>query len=196
MEIQPAHQNHQTTNRAPNEPARPIFAQESIFLGKIWPLFYERKQKFWYPHNGQTTSATFPIVFWSAMGSNGPKMPMFGQNCQICILWTKFGCFWAKNLILTGVSKSFGTLITENHLGILFPLFFGQAWGQLGVIFRGSTRFLAILGHSHFAIISILNFGLPPPHCGPWGYRLPVTALALSARRPFWLDKNEKQSNI
>ena len=31
-----------------------------------------------------------------------------------------------------GVSKSFGTNITENHLGNLFALFFGQALDQMG----------------------------------------------------------------
>ena len=31
------------------------------------------------------------IVFWSGIGSHGPKMPIFGQ------FWTKFGRFWAKN---------------------------------------------------------------------------------------------------
>ena len=47
--------------RAPNEPARPICAQESIFWAKFClilaknPNFYGRKQKFWYPHNGRTT---------------------------------------------------------------------------------------------------------------------------------------------
>ena len=43
------------TNRAPNEPPRPICAQESIFGGKnghFWakhPNYVEREQKFWYP---------------------------------------------------------------------------------------------------------------------------------------------------
>ena len=48
---------NQLTNRAPNEPARPKCAQESIFSGKnghFWaknPDFYGRKQKFLYPVN-------------------------------------------------------------------------------------------------------------------------------------------------
>ena len=46
---------NQPTNRAPNEPARLICAQESIFLdknGRFWakhPNYVERGQKFWYP---------------------------------------------------------------------------------------------------------------------------------------------------
>ena len=34
------------------------------------------------------------IVYWSGMGSNGPKMPIFGQKSQF---WAKFGRLWAKN---------------------------------------------------------------------------------------------------
>ena len=43
------------TKRAPNEPARPICAQKSIFLDKngyFWakhPNYVGREQKFWYP---------------------------------------------------------------------------------------------------------------------------------------------------
>ena len=53
------------------------------------------------------------------MGPDGPKMPLFRR-------------FWAKNCNFTGVSKSFGTFMTENHLGTLFALFFGRAWDQMG----------------------------------------------------------------
>ena len=34
------------------------------------------------------------IVFWSGNGSNGPKMPIFGQESQF---WAKFGRLLAKN---------------------------------------------------------------------------------------------------
>ena len=34
------------------------------------------------------------IVYWSATGSNGPKMPIFGQKSEF---WAKFGKFRAKN---------------------------------------------------------------------------------------------------
>ena len=39
--------------------------------------------------------------------------------------------FGPKILIFMGVSKSFGTNITENHFGNLSALFFGQALDQL-----------------------------------------------------------------
>ena len=40
--------------------------------------------------------------------------------------------FGPKILIFMGVSKSFGTNITENHLDNLFASFFGQALDQMG----------------------------------------------------------------
>ena len=60
--------------RAPNKPARPTCARESIKMA----------------------------IF-------GPKIPIF-----------------------MGVSKSFGTNLTENHLDNLSALFFGQALDQMG----------------------------------------------------------------
>ena len=48
-----------------------------------------------------------------------------------------------------GVSESFGTNITENHLGNLSALFFGQALGQMGQkapIFGPKCQFWAKFG--------------------------------------------------
>ena len=47
----------------------------------------------------------------------------FGPNLAV---------FGPKSLIFMGVSKSFGTNITENHLDNLFASFFGQALDQMG----------------------------------------------------------------
>ena len=47
----------------------------------------------------------------------------FGPNLAV---------FGPKILIFMGVSKSFGTNITENHLDNLSALFFGQALDQMG----------------------------------------------------------------
>ena len=38
-EIQPAHHNHQPTNRAPNEPAGPICARKKHILGQKWSFW-------------------------------------------------------------------------------------------------------------------------------------------------------------
>ena len=46
----------------------------------------------------------------------GPNLADFGPN----------------SLIFMGVSKSFGTNITENHFGNLSALFFGHALDQMG----------------------------------------------------------------
>ena len=37
------------------------------------------------------------IAYWSGMGPNGPKMPMFGQKSQF---WAKFSSFWANIISL------------------------------------------------------------------------------------------------
>ena len=59
-------------------------------------------------------------------GNIWPKMTKnayFGPNLAV---------FGPKILIFMGVSKSFGTNITENHLDNLFASFFGQALDQMG----------------------------------------------------------------
>ena len=59
-------------------------------------------------------------------GNIWPKMTKnadFGPNLAV---------FGPKILIFMGVSKSFGTNITENHLDNLSALFFGQALDQMG----------------------------------------------------------------
>ena len=56
----------------------------------------------------------------------GPKRPKnadFGPNLAV---------FGPKILIFMGVSKSFGTNITENHVDNFSALFFGQALDQMG----------------------------------------------------------------
>ena len=51
------------------------------------------------------------------------RLSFFGPN---------LAAFGPKILIFMGVSKSFGTNITENHLDNLFASFFGQALDQMG----------------------------------------------------------------
>ena len=72
------------------------------------------------------------IVFWSGIGKiakNGNIWPKMTKNVYFGPILAVFG---PKILIFRGVSKSFGTNITENHLGNLPPLFFGQALDQMG----------------------------------------------------------------
>ena len=51
------------------------------------------------------------------------------QNDQKCQFWAKFGRFWAKILIFTGESKSFGTHITEKPPRHLVRIVF---WSGIG----------------------------------------------------------------
>ena len=88
------------------------------------------------------------IVFWSSMGPNGPIMPIFGkQNASFVPNLTVFG---PKILVVAGVSKSFGTHITENHLGTLFALVFGQALDQMGQICRYLAKNASFGPNSNF----------------------------------------------
>ena len=82
----------------------------------------------------------------------------FGPNLAI---------FGPKILIFMGVSKSFGTNITENHFGNLSALFFGQALDQVGQkmpIFGPKCQFWAKFGRfwaqkSNFLGAGSKNFG-------------------------------------
>ena len=66
----------------------------------------------------------------------GQALDQMGQKCRYLAQNASFGpnlaVFGPKILIFMGVSKSFGTNITENHLDNLSALFFGQALDQMG----------------------------------------------------------------
>ena len=63
---------------------------------------------------------------WAKNANIWPKMT---KNAYLGPILAVFG---PKILIFMGVSKSFGTNITENHFGNLSALFFGQALDQMG----------------------------------------------------------------
>ena len=116
---------NQPTNRAPNEPERPLWAQESIFgekfgrFGARNPNFYGGEQKFWFPHNEKPPRHL--VRFFSVGDGN-----KWAKNANI---WPKIttkayfrsnlAFFRPKILISTEGSKSFGTHIrpkTPSHL--------------------------------------------------------------------------------
>ena len=86
----------------------------------------------------------------------GRAFDKMGKKANICPKLTKnayFGpilaVFGPKILIFMGVSKSFGTNITENHLDNLSALFFGQAFRSNGPkmpIFGPKCQFWANFG--------------------------------------------------
>ena len=89
--------SNQPTNRAPNEPARPISAQESIFWDKNGrfranhPNSFGREQKFWYAHIRKPPRHLVRNVF---LVRNSFKMDQkrksFAQNDQKCQFLAKF----------------------------------------------------------------------------------------------------------
>ena len=86
------------------------------------------------------------IVFWLGMGPNGPKMPIFGQKSQF---WAKLSRFWPKILIFMGISKRFGTQITEEPPRQLFRIVYWSGMGPNGPkmpIFGKKCKFCAKFG--------------------------------------------------
>ena len=69
------------------------------------------------------------LFFGQALDQMGQKCRYLAQNASFGLNLAVFG---PKILIFMGVSKSFGTNITENHLDNLSALFFGQALDQMG----------------------------------------------------------------
>merc|ERR1711978_254686 len=89
------------------------------------------------------------IGFWSGIGQNVQKWQYLAQNDQKCRFGPILVIFGPKILIFMGVSKSFGTNITENHFGNLSALFFGQAFRSNGPkmpIFGPKCQFWANFG--------------------------------------------------
>ena len=116
-------------------------------FGRFWaknPFFYWRNQKFCNPHNVKPTQAPcshwFLVGHWTKCAKNGNIWPKMTKNAYFGPILAVFG---PKILIFMGVSKSFGTNITENHLGNLSALFFGQALDQMGQ----KCRYLAKNAH-------------------------------------------------
>ena len=69
------------------------------------------------------------LFFGQALDQMGQKCRYLAQNASF---WPNLAVFGPKILIFRGVSKSFGSNITENHLNNLSALFFGQALDQMG----------------------------------------------------------------
>ena len=71
-------------------------------IGRFWPKILIStgvSKSFGTQITEETPRQLVPIVFWSGMRPNGPKIPIFGQKCQF---WAKFGRFLAKKTIFWG----------------------------------------------------------------------------------------------
>ena len=95
--------------------------------------------------NLNTARAPQPPTNRAQMSRQGlyvPEKACFGPNLAF---------FGKEILFFTGGSKSFGSHITENHLGTLFALFFGQACDQMHQKMTTNAYFwpnLAVLGQN------------------------------------------------
>ena len=104
-EVQPARLNHKPTNRTSNEPARPgpkwpkipILDQIWSFWGKKIPIFTCESKSFGTHITEKHLGTLFALFFWSGMGRNGPKMPIFGPKKPKTHILDLIWPFWDKN---------------------------------------------------------------------------------------------------
>ena len=97
----------------------PIFGQKCQFWAKFG-RFLAKKTIFW----GDGVKLLVLLYDHLVVQNNiQPSLGNFEPNLAV---------FGPKILIFMGVSKSFGTNITENHQDNLSALFFGQALDQMG----------------------------------------------------------------
>merc|ERR1711994_60404 len=83
---------------------------------------------------------------WTKCAKNGNIWPKMTKNADF---GPNLAIFGPKSLIFMGVSKSFGTNITENHLDNLFASFFWSGFGSNGPkmpIFGPKCQFWAKFG--------------------------------------------------
>ena len=88
-----------------NRPKMIIFGPKlpkTHILGKIWP-FMGVSKSFGTHITKKHLGNLFALIFWSGIGSYGPKMPIYDQKCQF---WAQLGRLEAKNQFL-GMEKNF-----------------------------------------------------------------------------------------
>ena len=95
-----------------------------IFTGEIKSFITHIRKT----HLG-TLFTLFLVRHWTKCAKNGNIWPKMTKNADF---GPNLAIFGPKSLIFMGLSKSFGTNITENHFGNLSALFFGQALDQVG----------------------------------------------------------------
>ena len=146
---------NQPTNRAPNEPARPMWSRKHI-LGQKRLLLGQTSYFFWGSVSSDTYisenywSTLFALFHWSGNGPNGSCRPIFGlkwpKNAYFGLNLAVFG---PKILIFMRVSKRFGTHVTEEPLRQLVCIVFWSGMGSNGpkmTIFGQKCQFRANFG--------------------------------------------------
>ena len=114
-----------STKNANFGPNLVVFGQKILFLLKKSKVLLPTKRK---THLG-TLFTLFFGQHWTKCAKNGNIWPKMTKNADF---GPNLAVFGPKILIFMGVSKSFGTNITENHQDNLSALFFGQALDRIG----------------------------------------------------------------
>ena len=108
------------------------FGPKLAFWAKYWH-FWPTWSNAWQKNNADKLPKWFSVMLIPKLLLNPIKIRIFGPKKAKCgIKYAFFVIFGPKSLIFMGISKSFGTNITENHFGNLSALFFGHALDQVG----------------------------------------------------------------
>ena len=119
-------------------------------IGRFWPKILIStgvSKSFGTQITEETPRQLVPIVFWSGMRPNGPKIPIFGQKCQF---WAKFGRFLAKKTIFWGdgvklLVPSYNHLCVPNNvqpsLGNIEPVLGVHATKRQKIPYLGTMPF-------------------------------------------------------
>ena len=106
-------------------------------LGQIWSFLGKKSffllEKVLLPTYRKTHIGTlFTLFFGRALDKMCKEWQYLAQITKNADFGPNLAIFGQKILIFMGVSKSFVTNITKNHLDNLSALFFGQALDQMG----------------------------------------------------------------
>merc|ERR1712211_165657 len=116
------------------------FGPNLVVLGQKNPFFLLEKSKVLLPTYRKTHLGTLFTLFlvghWTKCAKNGNIWPKMTKNADF---GPNLAVFGPKSLIFMGLSKSFGTNITENHFVNLSAFFF---WSRI----RSSGPKMPILG--------------------------------------------------
>ena len=88
---------HQMSRQGLFVPKKAYFRPNLDVFGQKVLIFMGGSKSFGTHVTEQPPGHLVCIVFWSGIGRNGQKMPIFGPKWPKCIFWAKFGRFWAKN---------------------------------------------------------------------------------------------------
>ena len=140
-----------------NRPKMIIFGPKlpkTHILGKIWPFMVVSKS-FGTHITKKHLGNLFALIFWSGIGSYGPKMPIYDQKCQF---WAQLGRLEAKNQFL-GMEKNFWYPHIRKPMRHLFRVEnidrYGSYWPQGTKMCNFDPKIWIFGAKSHFFVLEL-----------------------------------------